>query len=82
MKLFKRWQKSAGKAAEHGNTESKIDSADAPTADLENNDTESASKLDMSPMDVVESDAEAAVSSEFVLPTPAPEMPSEPVRES
>ncbi len=82
MKLFKRWQKSAGKAAEHGNTESKIDSADAPTADLENNDTESASKLDMSPMDVVEGDAEAAVSSEFVLPTPAPEMPSEPVRES
>ncbi len=82
MKLFKRWQKSAGKAAERGNTESKIDSADAPTADLENNDTESASKLDMSPMDVVESDAEAAVSSEFVLPTPAPEMPSEPVRES
>lgn len=82
MKLFKRWQKSAGKAAEHGDTESKIDSADAPTADLENNDTESASKLDMSPMDVVESDAEAAVSSEFVLPTPAPEMPSEPVRES
>ena len=82
MKLFKRWQKSAGKAAEHANTESKIDSADAPTADLENNDTESASKLDMSPMDVVESDAEAAVSSEFVLPTPAPEMPSEPVRES
>lgn len=82
MKLFKRWQKSAGKAAERGNTESKIDSADAPTADLENNDTESASKLDMSPMDVVESDAEAAVSSEFVLPTPAPEMPSESVRES
>ena len=82
MKLFKRWQKSAGKAAEHGNTESKIDSADAPTADLENNDTESASKLDMSPMDVVEGDAEAAVSSEFVLPTPATEMPSEPVRES
>ena len=82
MKLFKRWQKSAGKAAEHANTESKIDSANTPTADLENNDTESASKLDMSPMDVVESDAEAAVSSAFVLSTPAPEMPSEPVRES
>ena len=82
MKLFKRWQKSAGKAAEHANTESKIDSADTPIADVESNDTESAGKLDVPPIDVVESDAEAAVSSAFVLPTPAPEMPSEPVRES